>query len=337
MDYLESTVISTRIRLARNLADYPFPHKLKSGKKAREIVKLLELPLSQIDEFRLSYVHETDEEQLKMLKENYLISQALINNSGVSAVYINKDENTSIMVNEEDHVREQYYLKGFYLFKAYEYLSGIDDVIGDCVKFAYDDKWGYLTACPTNLGTGLRASVMLFLPAITKRPDLLEGVKERMRRQGLTVRGVYGEGSSAEGYMYQISNEITLGPSERQILQKVKDAVQKIAETEIRAREEMCKWDPASVQDACGRAYGILTHCVKLGYAEFLQLMAEFKLGVSLGLYNVDKMSDLDDLIVNMRNSNIERFSKEKLNPESREIYRAECVQAKLKELLRGE
>ncbi|MBQ9081022.1 MAG: hypothetical protein IJY26_00090 [Clostridia bacterium] len=337
MDNMESTVISTRIRLARNFADYPFPHKLKDKKQAREVIELLQLPLGQMDEFRLLYVDKMGLDELEMLKENYLISPALIDKKGVSAVYINKDENVSIMVNEEDHIREQYYIKGFHLLKGYEYLSGIDDVIGDCVKFSYDEKWGYLTACPTNLGTGLRASVMLFLPAITKRPDLLSALKERMRRQGLTVRGVYGEGSEADGYMYQISNEITLGPSEQQILDEVTEAVYKIAEVEIRAREEMCERNPVAVRDACGRAYGILTNCVTLDSREFLQLMAEFKLGVSLGLYNVDKMSDLDDLIINMRDSNINRFSKETLDKEGRKLYRAECVQARLKELLRSE
>ena len=337
MDNLESTVISTRIRLARNLADYPFPHKLKSREQAREIVELLRLPLGEIDKFRCIYVDETSADELEMLKENYLISQALIDKRGVSAVYINQEENVSVMVNEEDHVREQYYIKGFHLLKGYEYLSGIDDVIGDCVKFAFDKDWGYLTACPTNLGTGLRASVMLFLPAITKRPDLFSGLKNRMQREGLTVRGVYGEGSEADGYMYQISNEITLGYSEQKILEDVSNAVYTIAETEIRARQEMSEADPVGVRDACGRAYGILTNCVRLDSREFIQLMAQFKLGVSMGLYNIDKMSELDDLIIGMRDSNISRFSKETLDKEGRDIYRAECVQAKLKELLRGE
>ena len=337
MDNLESTVISTRIRLARNLADYPFPHKLKSREQAREIVELLRLPLGEIDKFRCIYVDETSADELEMLKENYLISQALIDKRGVSAVYINQEENVSVMVNEEDHVREQYYIKGFHLLKGYEYLSGIDDVIGDCVKFAFNKDWGYLTACPTNLGTGLRASVMLFLPAITKRPDLFSGLKDRMQREGLTVRGVYGEGSEADGYMYQISNEITLGYSEQKILEDVSNAVYTIAETEIRARQEMSEADPVGVRDACGRAYGILTNCVRLDSREFIQLMAQFKLGVSMGLYNIDKMSELDDLIIGMRDSNISRFSNETLDKEGRDVYRAECVQAKLKELLRGE
>ena len=337
MDNLESTVISTRIRLARNLADYPFPHRLRTREQAREIVSLLHLPLSEIDSFRCIYVDETEREELEMLKENYLISQALIDKRGVSAVYINQDENISIMVNEEDHVREQYYIKGFQILKGYEYLSGIDDVIGDCVRFAYDEKWGYLTACPTNLGTGLRAYVMLFLPAITRRPDLFSSLRERLRRKGMVVRGVYGEGSDADGYMYQISNEITLGFSEQTILQEVGEAVYTVVETEVRARREMYERDSAAVRDACGRAYGILTNCALLPAKEFLQLMSEFKIGVSLGLYNVDKMSDLDDLIVGMRDSNISRFSKETLDGRARDQYRAECVQARLKELLRGE
>lgn len=336
MDNFESAVVSTRIRLARNLADYPFPHRLKSREQAREIVSLLRLPLSQIDSFRCIYVEETDEEELEMLKENYLISQALIDKREVGAVYINQEENISIMVNEEDHVREQYYIKGFQIFKGYEYLSGIDDVIGDCVRFAYDERLGYLTACPTNLGTGLRASVMLFLPAITRRPDLFGDLKDRMRRKGMVVRGVYGEGSNADGDMYQISNEITLGYSEQKILNEVSEAVFTVVETELRARKEMYEKDPLAVRDACGRAYGILTNCVTLSAKEFLKLMTQFKIGVSLGLYNVDKMSDLDDLIVGMRDSNITRFSKETLDLRGREQYRAECVQARLKELVHG-
>lgn len=336
MDSLESVVISTRIRLARNLADYPFPHKLiKNREAAREIVDLLELPLNHIDSFQRFYLDEADEERLSLLKENYLISQSLIDHKGISAVYINQSETVSVMVNEEDHLREQYYTKGFQLYKAYEYLSGIDDLIGDCVQLAYDDRLGFLTACPTNLGTGLRASVMLFLPAMTRR-GMLRELMEHMRRLGMTVRGVYGEGSSVEGYMYQISNEITLGPSEREILELVYDAVYKIAESEVRARKEMYADDPVGVRDACGRAYGVLTNCARLSYGEFLRLMADFKMGVSLGIYEVNKISELDDLVIGMRDSNIMRFFTGRLSGEELCVYRAEYVQKRLKEILGG-
>lgn len=336
MDSLESVVISTRIRLARNLAEYPFPHKLKNDEKqAREIAELLELPLKHIDDFQRFYLNETDEEQLALLKENYLISQSLIDHKEIAAVYINPSETVSVMINEEDHLREQYYTKGFQLYKAYEYLSGIDDVIGDCVKLAYDDEFGFLTACPTNLGTGLRASVMLFLPALTRR-GMLRDLVEHMRRLGMTVRGVYGEGSGVEGYMYQISNEITLGPSEREILQLVYDAVYKIAETEVRARKEMYADDPVGIRDACGRAYGVLTNCAKLEYGEFLRLMADFKMGVSLGIYETEKISELDDLVIGMRDSNIMRFFTGRLSKSELSVYRAEYVQKKLKEISDG-
>lgn len=334
MDALESVVISTRIRLARNLADYPFPHKLLTRKaQAREICDLLELPLRHIDDFQRFYLDEADEEQLSLLKENYLISQSLINHKDISAVYINRPETVSVMINEEDHLREQYYTKGFQLYKAYEYLSGIDDVIGDCVKLAYDDKLGYLTACPTNLGTGLRASVMLFLPAMTRR-GMMRELMEQMRRKGMTVRGVYGEGSTAEGYMYQISNEITLGPSEQEILEVVYAAVYTIAETEVRARKEMYEADPVGLRDVCGRAYGVLANCARLDNAEFLRLIADLKMGVSLGIYEVNKMSELDDLIIGMRDSNIMRFFTGRLTKEELCVYRAEYVQKRLKEIL---
>ena len=333
---LQSTVISTRIRLARNLEDYPFPKRLTES-QSREVTAIVRHALRQLDDYWQEYdVRTVGTVKAMLLQESHLVSPALVE-SGRGSVFISSDEKVSVMVNEEDHIREQYFIKGFHLLKGYEYLNGIDDVIGDCVQFAYDERWGYLTACPTNLGTGMRASVMLFLPAITKQPELLHALKQHMKKQGLTVRGVYGEGSEADGYMYQISNEITLGPSEQQILDEVGEAVCKIAEAEIHAREEMCARSPVAVRDACGRAYGILTNCAKLNSREFIKLISEFKLGVCMGLYPVDTMSELDDLIVSMRDSNINRFSKENMNREEREIYRAECVQAKLKSLLRNE
>lgn len=333
----ESTVISTRVRLARNLAGYPFPHRLENINQSREIVSLLDLPLRQLDDFTLSYTDEMSESELQLLKENYIISEALIRKRGDSAVYVNRDEDVSVMVNEEDHIREQYCVRGLHLFRAYEYLSGIDDAIGDCVQFAYDSRLGYLTACPTNLGTGLRASVMLFLPAITRREDLFRSLRERVRRQGMVIRGVYGEGSEAEGCMYQISNDITLGMSEQELLRTVSDAVHAIVTMEVRAREELYEKDPVGVRDACGRAYGILTNCARLKNGEFLRLMTDFKLGAALGLYGVEKISELDDLVIAMRDSNIGRFSQETLDAGTREIYRAECVRERLLRLTRGE
>lgn len=333
-EFIQTIVISTRIRLARNFASYPFPQKMDDA-QAEDVVYLVGHGLKEfdsVDTFTKYDIKNLTKLEAMQLQEEYLISPAL-QESAFGAAFVSKDRAISIMVNEEDHLREQYYTKGFQLYKAYEYLSGIDDVIGDCVKLAYDDKLGYLTACPTNLGTGLRASVMLFLPAMTRR-GMMRELMEQMRRKGMTVRGVYGEGSTAEGYMYQISNEITLGPSEQEILEVVYAAVYTIAETEVRARKEMYEVDPVGLRDVCGRAYGVLANCARLDNAEFLRLIADLKMGVSLGIYEVNKMSELDDLIIGMRDSNIMRFFTGRLTKEELCVYRAEYVQKRLKEIL---
>ena len=240
-DNLSKTVVSTRVRLARNLEGYPFPSHLKDEKQAKEIIRLVSSGLSRVDgfnspdEFRLYYMDAVSEEEALSLKENHLISPKLIENRRYSAALINSDKSISIMLNEEDHLREQCIVKGLELRPAYEAMSQIDARISASMKFAFDEQFGYLTACPTNLGTGLRASVMFFLPALT-----INGVMPKMIRSisrlGLTVRGIYGEGSEAEGYMYQISNEVTLGVSEEEILSSVEDVVRKVCALEENER-----------------------------------------------------------------------------------------------------
>ena len=209
----EDVVVSTRVRLARNFADYPFPNRLTDVGQAREIVRLLAAELNHTDTFDVYYMSSVSAEKAAFLKERHLISQDLINNRRISAALVSRDESISVMINEEDHVREQYFLNEFNLKKVYERISGIDDIISESIPFAYDEALGYLTACPTNLGTGLRASVMLFLPGLTRR-SVMRKLMPYLTRLGLTVRGAFGEGSGTEGELYQVSNEITLGRSE---------------------------------------------------------------------------------------------------------------------------
>lgn len=163
----EGTVVSTRVRLARNLEGYPFPSHLKGEKQAKEIIRLVSSGLSRLDEFRLYYMDNVSDEQAVCLMENHLISPKLIENKRFSAALINREESVSIMINEEDHLREQCIVQGLDLRLAYDTMSEIDNRISGSMKFAYDEQLGFLTACPTNLGTGLRASVMMFLPALT--------------------------------------------------------------------------------------------------------------------------------------------------------------------------
>ena len=334
-DKTKKTVISTRVRLARNLEGYPFPSHLKSEKQAKEIIRLVSSGFSRLDEFKLYYMDAVDDENAVCLMENHLISPMLIKNKRFSAALINTQENVSIMINEEDHLREQCIVKGFDLPLAYDTMNGIDNRICKSMKFAFDEQFGFLTACPTNLGTGLRASVMLFLPALTVN-GVMPRVIRSISRLGLTVRGVYGEGSDAEGYMYQISNEVTLGVTEEEILTQVKEAVLKICELEEAERRNLIQGSSAlEIQDECLRAYGILTNCAKISTREFVSLTAKVKLGACLGYINIDDVSAIDDLVIKLTPSNITAAAGKQLTALERDVYRAQyCAKAfrKMKE-----
>ncbi|MDE6868397.1 MAG: ATP--guanido phosphotransferase, partial [Clostridia bacterium] len=301
----DGIVVSTRIRLARNIEGFPFPSHLKDEKQAKEIIRLVSSGLSKLDEFRLMYMDSVSDEQAVCLMENHLISPKLIKNRKYSAALINREDNVSIMINEEDHLREQTLIKGLDLKLAYETMSEIDNKIANYMKFAFDEQLGFLTACPTNLGTGLRASVMQFLPALTMNglmPKLIRGIS----RLGLTVRGIYGEGSDAEGYLYQISNEVTLGVTEEEILKQVGEVVKKVGELEENERRVIMNSPKAlDIQDECMRAYGILTNCAKVSSNEFVRLASKVKLGACLGYIGLSDVSEIDDLIVKMRPTNI--------------------------------
>ena len=318
----DSVVVTTRIRLARNFADYPFPNRLKNVVQAREIVRLIAAELKHTDTFDQYDMNNIPPERAAFLKERNLISRDLIENRRISAAFISRDESISVMVNEEDHVREQYFLREYNLEKVYERISGIDDIISESIPFAYDKELGYLTACPTNLGTGLRASVMLFLPALSRK-DLMREIMPSLYELGLTVRGSYGEGSGAEVELFQISNELTLGLSEEEILRSVKDAVEKIVEFELREREQMLLDDERGLRDKVLRSYGILTNCATMEEGEFMQRMADVKLGVATKILH-GNMSDLDNLVVAMRPANINRLNGAPLGEGDRNAYRAE-------------
>ena len=334
MDRLsDGTVVSTRIRLARNLEGYPFPSHLKNEKQAKEIIRLVSCALARLDEFSLYYMDAIAGEQAVSLMENHLISPKLIKNKHLSAALINTEESVSIMINEEDHLREQCIVKGLDLRFAYETMSEIDSRIAGSMKFAYDEQLGFLTACPTNLGTGLRASVMQFLPALTINgvmPKLIRSIS----RLGLTVRGVYGEGSDAEGYKYQISNEVTLGVTEEEILNQVEEVVKKVCELEAAERRTLLNGPNAiEVQDECLRAYGILTNCAKISAREFIKLTAKVKLGACLGFIDIPDVSLIDDLVVKLSPSNIAATASQQFTALERDIYRAKCCKKEFEKM----
>ena len=332
-ELLSGSVITSRVRLARNLKDYPF--KVTNVAKAKDIVAKVNRALVKCDTFNLYYMSNLSSIQLEAMKEGHLISQALIDNKECGACLINKDKSLSVMVNEEDVIREQCFLKGLSLTEAYKKLTVIDDELSKNLNLAFDDRLGYLTACPTNLGTGLRASVMMFLPALTESGKINALIRE-VADLGLTVRGVYGEGSDAEGYMYQISNEVTLGVSEYEILQEVENTVTQICRAERDEMERIYVKRELKTMDTARKSYGILTNAVMLSYSEFLRHIADVKLGAMLGLISFKSDNDIekiDELIVKVRPASLcESFGK-RLNRTDRDILRAEVVSAQLKKL----
>ena len=299
LQFVETTVVSTRIRLARNLAGYPFPLRLQK-EQAKEIVKKVGRALSTLDTFTQYDIGKMKESEATLLQEKYLISPELIRKKDLSAAFISSDKEVSVMVNEEDHLRQQYILKGFDLYKAYERIGGIDEGLERELDFAFDRKLGYLTACPSNLGTGMRASVMMFLPGLS-RNKMLEGLLPSLKSNGLTVRGGFGEGTAADGYSYQISNERTLGFSETDVLSHMNEVTLNLAELEIRARARMLDEDDLFYRDKALRAYGELCNCAVLPVDELSEKIVSVRLGVALGFFKVDSMDAFSDFIANMR------------------------------------
>ena len=338
---IESTVVSTRIRLARNLADYPFPSVLHSAKQAKEIVRAVYDAASGARAFKLYPMGDLSANAAPALCDDHLISAELAANKKYGAALIDEsggdmqEGKFSIMINEEDHLREQYIADGLCLPRAYGLLAAFDGELSRQLRFAFDAQLGYLTACPTNLGTGLRASVMLFLPALT-RLRKMERVVREISRLGHTVRGVYGEGSAAEGFMYQISNEVTLGVTEEYILSEVQRAALELVSLESQARKSLREEDETGVRDECMRDYGILRYCAKISFEEFLQRLSGVKLGAALGFIRVRDFRALDALAARARPANVGLLSDGALTAPERDVLRAELCRRELAENTEG-
>lgn len=334
VDFTLGTIVSSRIRLARNLNGYPFPARLKSDGQAKEIIRSVSAAINKVDEFRLYYMDGVSSDEALNLVENRLISPALLRMPARSAVLINEKKNISIMINEEDHLREQCISDGMSLRTAYKTMSAKDSLIARSIPFAYDEQLGYLTACPTNLGTGLRASVMMFLPALSLggiMPDVIKSVT----RLGLTVRGAYGEGTQAKGYTFQISNEVTLGVSEETIISQVESVASRIAEMEAGEREVLKNSGTAlAIKDKCMRAYGVLTNCALMTQTELDELCADLKLAACMGYLKINDLGAIDELTLKMKPSNLNVSAGRTLEEQEREEYCAQYVSNRIKSIV---
>ena len=264
-----------------------------------------------------------DDYVLNMLIENHLISPAL-GRSELGGAIISKDRTISVMFNEEDHLREQCILDGFRLKEAYERLLDVDMALHDRLSIAYKKGLGHLTACPTNLGAGMRASVMMFLPALELVGDLRRLIK-KYASEDVTIRGVYGEGSEAKGFMYQISNQAAVGWSENGIIDKVESVVKELCQFEEQARRAIWDRKGVDIEDQIMRAYGTLLFARVLGSDEFMINIASVKLGVGYGLLNLD-IHTINRLIPKVLPYTLSVNAGKALSPRERDIMRAKIV-----------
>ncbi len=330
MTDLSTIVVSSRIRLARSLSDHVFP-ELLPRKEGNQIIKSVYKVLDSVGDFKLYTMQDLPALDAEVMQEKHLISKNLLKNTDSGAVILSSDETISVMVNEEDHLREQCFMKGLSLEKAYEALNKIDDALLMGLNIAFDPTLGFLNSCITNVGTGMRASVMLFLPGLTLSKEV-GNVIRNYQNQGLAIRGVFGEGSDAEGYMFQVSNARSLGVTEQDIIAKITSSAIKIAEAELVARQKLLVENEDELKDRVFRAYGTLTNAYIISSEEFMKCAGEVKMGIALGLIRLNDNTLIDRLIFDALPSTLTQMSgEEALTEKEEKKYRAQFVSKTLR------
>ncbi|WP_040953161.1 protein arginine kinase [Gorillibacterium massiliense] len=320
-------VLSSRIRIARNLRHYPFP-MLATNPQSREVLEKVSTvlnneDLASISHFNLMPLSEMSELDKRVLVEKHLISPNLANESRNGAVILSDNESVSIMVNEEDHMRIQCLTPGFQIKEAWDLANQIDDIFESQLNYAFDEERGYLTSCPTNVGTGIRASVMIHLPALVMTHQI-NRILSAVTQVGLAVRGLYGEGSEASGNLFQISNQITLGQTEEEIIDNLHSVVLQIIEHERAARNTLLAEARHRLADKVHRSFGILSHAVILDSKEAMQRLSDVRLGVDLGLIQGMSSRSLNELVVMTQPGYLQKVSGGPLSSEERDVRRAQ-------------
>jgi protein arginine kinase len=324
-------VVSSRIRLARNLADFPFSNRASAMQRG-EIEALLRERILRLDSNRhLHYlqVHALQPLDRQFLVERQLISREHATGEGQRGVAIEPHETRSIMINEEDHLRMQVLRSGFQLDEAWDDINQLDDLVEQRVTFAFSDEFGYLTACPTNVGTGMRASVMLHLPALhlTKQ---IEKVFRALQKINLAVRGLYGEGTRASGDFYQISNQVTLGKAEGDILREIREVIPQIISYERMSRNTLLRESRSLIQDRIARAYGTLRSATMMTSEETMDLLSSVRLGINLNLIDDITIPAVNELFLQTQPAHLQKIKGASLDGEERNVARANYLRSKL-------
>lgn len=324
-------IVSTRIRLARNLKEYPFPCKLQKQERQTidDIVKTVLLSENAPGGQRFHYIDmgEMDQTSAVSLVERHLVSPEFVSDREGRGLLLTEDESVSIMLNEEDHIRLQVMQQGLSLNDVYDTADKLDSFLDERLSFAFDDRLGYLTQCPTNLGTGMRASLMLHLPAL-QESGAMSRIAGSLSKLGLTIRGIYGEGTYPKGALYQLSNQVTLGLSEQAAVTNLKDIAMQMVAQERAAREVMSR--QLETLDAVGRSVGILLNARILNNEEFMKLISNVRLGISMGVIDNISYEKVNGLIIDAQPATLMKNAGKALTPAERDKLRAELVKERL-------
>ena len=327
---MSSTVLSSRVRLARNYEDLPFDTARKPEEAATCIARTANaLALSGMDEvFQLIRLNALTETQRKALAESRLISKDLLKEPETAAVLLRQEDALSIMINEEDHLRIQAVRPGLDLLSATSACFRVDDALSRQVAFAFDKQLGYLTACPTNTGTGMRASLLMHLPMLTICKQM-GNVGQIVAKVGLTIRGVYGEGAEALGNLYQVSNQVTLGRTEQELISAVTAVGHQLTDMENVLREKTLATSRVTLEDTVFRAWGLMKYARVMPLNEFFKHWSGVRLGADLGLLPV-KVATLDAMLEQAQDANLQSLAESPLTGLQLDAKRAECIRAML-------
>jgi protein arginine kinase len=324
-------ILSSRVRIARNLFKFRFTHNLDNDGLA-EILKRAQTAAFESDTFKDNqYVAMGEISALdrQFLAERHLVSRDFLFNSSNRGLVVNKDEDVCLMINEEDHLRMQAFGAGLSLSTAYEKVNRLDNELNPRLEMAYSERFGYLTACPTNLGTGLRVSVLIHLPGLVHSKEINK-LLESLGKLKHTIRGLYGEGSEVMGNFFQLSNSATLGTSEEDIIKNLKDMTTKVIQFERKAREMLFRKARSLLEDKVWRAYGLLRYAHSVSTKEALSLISAVRLGVGVGIIEDISIKSLNKLLIYTQPAHLQKLNDETMDAQERDVARAEYIRKTL-------
>ncbi len=329
-------VMSSRVRLARNLKEAAFPGWAKKPERLR-VLELIRPAVEALPEMNGAFSGTMDALSTldkQLLVERHLISREHAAKSAGSGLVLNRDETFCFMINEEDHLRMQALRPGLQLRQAWSALDQADSALEQKLEYAFSPELGYLTACPTNIGTGIRVSAMLHLPGLVLA-EQINPIIQSVNKLGLAVRGLYGEGTEALGNVFQVSNQMTLGESETAIVERLEKVLAQIIEHEENARATLLEKKAKVVYNHIGRAYGILANAHSISSKETMNLLSLMRLGIDVGLFPGVDRSPVDELFILTQPAHLQKQHSEKLSAEERDLLRADMVRERLREVSR--